>query len=259
MKDVLSADARRFQEWQADTIAARPGGTELVSVGPFRVIVAAGRESESWVSIAQGPVSSSDLQKSALQLRLMFLRWKAEPQIEYDEWAFPDLAAPLDAAGFRLKERNPLMACRPATFKPAAAEGVRLEQLDLFSAPDHLDAFQSIRWTDGGDEERAVPPASSLLKELAAPSSVYLLAWLDGEPVGTGVSHALRGAGEIVGVVTRKDRRRRGVAATVTSELVGRHFASGGDFAFLDAANEDAVRVYERLGFTRFGCNLVYR
>jgi RimJ/RimL family protein N-acetyltransferase len=40
---------------------------------------------------------------------------------------------------------------------------------------------------------------------------------------------------------------------------VRRHFANGGDFAFLDAANEDAARVYERLGFSRFGANLVYR
>ena len=49
------------------------------------------------------------------------------------------------------------------------------------------------------------------------------------------------------------------VAAAVTSDLVARHYASGGDFAFLDAANEEATRVYERLGFTTFGANLVYR
>ncbi|OLE34723.1 MAG: hypothetical protein AUI36_27775 [Cyanobacteria bacterium 13_1_40CM_2_61_4] len=63
----------------------------------------------------------------------------------------------------------------------------------------------------------------------------------------------------MVGVVTRKDHRRRGVAATITSELVRRHFDGGGDFVFLDAANEDAARIYERLGFSRFGANLVYR
>lgn len=259
MKIELSPDARRFQGWQADSIAGRPRGTELVSVGPFRVIVAAGRESESWVSVADDPASSHDLQKSALQLRLMFQRWKAEPQVEYDESAFPDLAGPLEAAGFRLRERNPLMACRPATFRPTAADGVHLEQLGVSSDPAHLEAFQSIRWTDGGDDQREVPPASRLLEELAPPRGVYLLAWLDGEPAGTGVSHALKGAAEIVGVVTRRERRRHGVAATVTSELVARHFASGGDFVFLDAANDEAVRVYERLGFTRFGCNLVYR
>jgi predicted GNAT family acetyltransferase len=68
----------------------------------------------------------------------------------------------------------------------------------------------------------------------------------------------VNGAGEIVGVVTRADKRRRGIASTVTSRLVADHFAGGGDFAFLDAANEAAVRVYERLGFIQFGMNRVY-
>ena len=85
-----------------------------------------------------------------------------------------------------------------------------------------------------------------------------MLARLQRERAGTGVSHSLKGAAEIVGVVTRADKRRRGVAAAVTSTLVAEHFAGGGDFAFLDAANEQAARVYERLGFTRFGINVVY-
>ena len=96
-------------------------------------------------------------------------------------------------------------------------------------------------------------------RELGKPGSVYLLALLDGARAGTGVSHALRGAVEIVGVVTVVSMRRRGVAATITSDLLRRHFDSGGDFAFLDAANEDAARIYERLGFSPFGANLVYR
>jgi predicted GNAT family acetyltransferase len=122
-----------------------------------------------------------------------------------------------------------------------------------------LQAFQTLRWTNGGDEDRAVPGADVLRKDVASATSVYLLAWIDGEAAGSGVSHALRGAAEIVGVVTRVDKRRRGIAATVTSELVARHFASGGEFVFLDAANEEAARVYERLGFKRFGDNVVYR
>jgi ribosomal protein S18 acetylase RimI-like enzyme len=107
--------------------------------------------------------------------------------------------------------------------------------------------------------DRAVPPVSRLRKELTSATSLYLLAWVDGERAATGVSHSLKGAAEIVGVVTRTDKRRRGIAASVTSQLVAEHFAGGGDFVFLDAANEEAARVYERLGFTRFGMNCVYR
>jgi GNAT superfamily N-acetyltransferase len=119
--------------------------------------------------------------------------------------------------------------------------------------PAELEAFQAIRWTDGGEIDRPAPPVERLRSDMARAGSVFLLAWLEWEPVGTGVSHSLKGAAEIAGVVTHKDRRRRGIAAAITSELVRRHFANGGDFAFLDAANDEAARVYERLGFSRFG------
>ena len=95
--------------------------------------------------------------------------------------------------------------------------------------------------------------------ELGVPSSVFLLAWLDWEAAGTGVSHSLKGAAELVGIVTQKALRRRGVAATITSELVRRHFDRGGDFVFLDAAGDEAAKVYAGLGFSPFGVNLVYR
>jgi ribosomal protein S18 acetylase RimI-like enzyme len=152
------------------------------------------------------------------------------------------------------------MSCRPDAFKPfATPDEVHLTQLSAAATPAELEAFQTIRWTDGGEIDRAAPPVERLRNDIARPNSVFLLAWLEWEPAGTGVSHSLKGAAEIVGVVTRKDRRRRGVAAAITSELVRRHFANGGEFVFLDAANEEAARIYERLGFSRFGANLIYR
>jgi ribosomal protein S18 acetylase RimI-like enzyme len=165
----------------------------------------------------------------------------------------------LENAGLKLAEKNPLMACRPDAFKPFTSDEVNITQLSASSTPADLQAFQTIRWTNGGDIKRSAPPVDGLGVEMARPNSVYLLAWLEWEAVGTGVSHALKGAAEIVGVVTRKDMRRRGIAAAITSELMRRHFANGGEFVFLDAAGDDAARIYERLGFSRFGDNLVYR
>jgi len=54
-------------------------------------------------------------------------------------------------------------------------------------------------------------------------------------------------------------RRAFSLAGGRAERAPGRHFASGGDFVFLDAADDAAARVYERLGFKRFGANLVYR
>ena len=259
MPDVsgqIGADARRFQAWQLDALDQHPAGTELLAFGPFRALVPAVNQPGGWVTIVEGSVTEHETEEAVAGLRSVFKQRNAELEIEYNEALFPRVGRWLEAAGLTAAERNPLMACRPDTFRPFAAPDVILQRLTQRSSAADMQAFQTIRWTN--DEGQPVPPVERLRNELASESSVYLLAWLDGEPAGTGVSHSLKGVAEIVGVVTQADKRRRGVAATVTSNLVATHFASEGDFVFLDAANE-AVRIYERLGFKTFGTNLVYR
>lgn len=255
----MDQDTLRFQAWQLDALGAHPAGTDLLAIGPFRAVVSTTPGSGGWVTIVGGTTSRPEITHAVSRLRSMFEQRQTQLEIEYNERLFPEVGRWLEAAGLRLAERNPLMACRPAGLKPFAATGVGLHRLAATSSAGDLQAFQTIRWTNGGDNEERPPPVEQLRKDLAAARSVYMLALLDGEAAGTGVSHALHGAVEIVGVVTRASMRRRGVAATVTSDLVGMHFDSGGDFAFLDAANEEAASVYQRLGFTRFGANLVYR
>ncbi|HEV2028360.1 MAG TPA: GNAT family N-acetyltransferase [Candidatus Dormibacteraeota bacterium] len=252
-------DAKRFQSWQLDALNKHPAGTELRSFGPFRAIVPVANQAGGWVTIVDGTVTEFETRQAIADLRETFKQRNPPLEIEYNEALLPGVGAWLEAAGFTLAERNPLMACRPDGFKSFAAPDVILQHLTPASEAADLDEFQTIRWTDGGDQDRAIPPVDQLRQELASSTSAYLLAWLDSEAAGTGVSHALNRVGEIVGVVTRRDKRKRGIAATVTSELVAGLFASGGNFVFLDAANEGAARVYERLGFRRFGANLVYR
>lgn len=255
----MNEDAKRFQDWQLAALEQHPAGTELVSFGPFRALLPASNQPGAWVTIVDGTVDARETGRAVAGLRSVFRQRSAGLEIEYNEVLYPQVGAWLEAAGLTFAERNPLMACRPGGFKPSSSAQVTVQRLSTSSDAADLQAFQTLRWTDGGEEDRAVPGAEVLRKEVAAATSVYVLAWVDGAPAGTGVSHTLRGAAEIVGVVTRLDKRRRGIAATVTSELVARHFALGGDFVFLDAANEEATRVYERLGFERFGDNVVYR
>lgn len=255
----VTEDSKRFQAWQLAALAERPAGTDLLSIGPFRAVVPAADRPGAWVTIVEGTAGEPETRDAVAGLRSVFRQRNAELEIEYDEAIYPEVAPWLEAAGLALAERNPLMACRPEVFNPSIAPHVVLRRLTSASNATDLQAFQTIRWTNGGDKNGEVPAADTLRRDLASTTSVYLLAWLEGEAAGTGVSHALKGVIEIVGVVTRSDKRRQGIATTVTSNLVARHFAAGGDFAFLDAANEEAARVYERLGFRRFGENLVYR
>jgi GNAT superfamily N-acetyltransferase len=254
-------DTERFQTWQRDALAARDDDSEVLSVGPFRALLstASVKPATGWITLIEGTATQAETVKALTKLKSAFKKRSVPVEIEYNEAAFPKVGGWLESAGLKLAERNPLMACRPDAFKPFTSEEVHITQLSASATPAELEAFQTIRWTNGGEIDRPVPPIDRLGAEMTRPNSVFLLAWLEWEAVGTGVSHALKGAAEIVGVVTKKDQRRRGIAAAITSELMRRHFANGGEFVFLDAANPDAARVYERLGFSRFGDNLIYR
>ena len=255
-----TSDSDRFQAWLQDTFDARQRDGETIAMGPFRAIIYRddGKPS-AWVTLVGDDLGEKDGRAALAKLRSAFHKHDIDIEVEYDDHAFPHAAEWFAEAGLELIETNPLMACRPEGFQPFAAPDVSVTRLSEHGKPNELEAFQKLRWTDGGDNDRDVQPLERLRKDLQVATSVYLLAWLDWEPVGTGVSHLTNGVAEIVGVVTRKDRRRRGVAASVTSELVRRHFEGGGDFAFLDAANEPAEKVYEKLGFTRFGAKALYR
>ncbi len=254
-------DAERFAAWQRDTLEARAGDSEVLTIGPFQVALHKGKEAppSSWVTLVDGNASEGETEKAIPKLKAALKKHKSPLEIEYNDAVFPKVGPWLEAAGLKLARKNPLMALRPEAFKPSVTPEVHLTQLGPRAIAAELEAFQQIRWTDGGDVSREAPPINTLRVELGVPSSVFLLAWLDWEAAGTGVSHSLKGAAELVGIVTQKALRRRGVAATVTSELVRRHFDRGGDFVFLDAATDEAAKVYEGLGFSHFGTILVYR
>ena len=261
MTKDADADAERFAAWQRDTLEARAADLEVLTIGPFSVALSKEKEvpATSWVTLVDGTASEGETLKAVPKLKAALKKHKSPLEIGYNEARFPKVGEWLESAGLKLAEKNPLMACRPDAFKPSIAAEVHLTQLGPRAIAAELEAFQQIRWTDGGEVDRPVPPIDELRAALGVASSVFLLAWVDWVAAGTGVSHALKGAAEVVGVVTQKELRRRGVAATVTSELVRRHFDRGGDFVFLDAANEEATRLYQRLGFSSFGANLVYR
>jgi RimJ/RimL family protein N-acetyltransferase len=254
-------DSERFQAWLQHVYEARQHESDTIAMGPFRAVMTATENdtSTAWVTLVDADANETEALRSLAKLRTAFAKHNVDIEVEYDSDVFPQAAHWLQDSGFIQVEENPLMACRPESFTPAPAAHISLTQLSEHAKPAELEAFQTIRWSNGGDYARKGPSIDQLRRDLKVPGSVYLLAWLDWEPVGTGVSLVTRDTAEVVGVVTRNDRRRLGVATAVTSELVRRHFDGGGDFVFLDAANEPAARVYERLGFHRFGSKVVYK
>ena len=97
-------------------------------------------------------------------------------------------------------------------------------------------------------------PATDWMAPLVDAESVDVaLATLDGRPVGTGYLVRTDGwagrSGLLGGVAVVPDARRRGIAAALSSWLLGRAFEGGAAFVVLNPDTDEAARVYSRLGF----------
>jgi ribosomal protein S18 acetylase RimI-like enzyme len=195
------------------------------------------------------------------RLRQLFAERDRTPRVEFMEELWPELAPALERAGFVLENREPLMTCVRADFAPAAAPEVAVRALDAADPDAELAAYLAIL-----DEEEGraghTPTAEEIARlreRLLMGGGWCVLARLGGQPAGTGRCQVYdSGPGEVSAIVTRPPLRRRGVAAAVTSFLLDRYFAAGGELAWLSAASPTAQAVYARLGFRAIGSLLNY-
>jgi ribosomal protein S18 acetylase RimI-like enzyme len=141
-----------------------------------------------------------------------------------------------------------LMALHPAEHRPAGGVpglGLRV------AAPADVSTVVGID-AEAFEEEPELE-RQWLEPNLSAPGCTVALAELDGQPVATGYSLLTDGrAGPclyIAGVAVAAAARRRGVASQLTSWLVDRGFAAGGELAHLHPDTDAAARLYARLGF----------
>jgi GNAT superfamily N-acetyltransferase len=103
----------------------------------------------------------------------------------------------------------------------------------------------------GGHDEARIDPA-----EFDAPDGLFLVAWLDGEPVGCGGWRRLDeprwpGAVEVKRMYVPPRARRRGVARAVLAELERTAAAAGATRILLETgtAQPEAVAMYQASGY----------
>ena len=186
------------------------------------------------------------------------------------EWVHettPSLAGAAAAVGLEVLQ-VPLLALAAGERLPAPApDGVTLRMLaaddralagaqgaiELAFAADGMDAGGA------GPQERDLTTAKlddlGFLRDRLR-RGLTAMAVAQSEPdgvLGAG-SHQLVGdVTEVTGVGTLPAARRRGIGGAVTGRLVEHARERGADVAFLSAADDDAARMYERLGFRRIG------
>jgi ribosomal protein S18 acetylase RimI-like enzyme len=252
--------ARRLE--QSISLAPMPTASDVESFvcGPFRTWLMSYTDNHE-LNYAM-PVAPTDQEMlgSALDvLRAEFAVRRRVLRIEFVEELWPGLADALLRAGLHEAAREPLMACAKSRFTPVTAPGVSVTALAVDDGDADLAAFAAIREGQSMSRSPSGRAIAALRETLRAGSEVCALAHVDGRPAAAGrcilQSDEL---GEITSIVTLPQFRRRGVGATLVSYLIRQLIEAGGSIAWLNAANEQAVSVYARLGFRAIGSLLSY-
>ncbi len=237
---------------ELNAIAAASRSRDVIECGPFQALLDPNTDM-IWLNYAV-PVGSldspADVADALPKLRHIFHERQRVLRFEFNALPWPTLTSTLAAAGLELQARHPVMVCTPAIFRPLVAPGVAVQILDINVSDTELAAFVAIRDESFGTEDTSMTQAIIQLRnDIAAGVYHYALATLDGFPAGIGGIAPIAGVGEVTAIATRPALRRRGVAATVTSELLRHLFGSGGTLAWLSAGDAIAQATYTRVGF----------
>ncbi|MFF2779862.1 GNAT family N-acetyltransferase [Streptomyces sp. NPDC058052] len=167
----------------------------------------------------------------------------------------PGLRAAVEASGIVVHE-HPLMVLDGAPLAVSAPEGARVRTLAA-GDPDLAAAvaapYAAFGATPGpGDVRRVAARITEGLTVLAAAFDAA-----SGEALAGGQVQPVGDVAEVVGVGTRPEARRRGLALAVTAALVADARARGTGLVFLTASDADVERLYARLGFRTVATALI--
>ena len=236
---------------------AERGDRERVRVAPFTAFVDDVR-SLKYFSFALPDVGAgADAAAALAPLREAFAARDRNARIECFEELFPDLAAVLEADGWVLSERLPVMICTAADHvTPSAPDGLVVESVGPQSSDGQITEYHVAMRTGFGDDEPVTP---AMIERMRAGPSFAVAGRLDGQVVGTAnCTQPALGVVEVGGVATLPEYRRRGIAGALTAATVSKAFAAGAEMAWLTAADEGAERIYARAGFRVAGTQLAY-
>jgi len=227
--------------------ATARGFYEAVPVPPFTCFFHA-RDALPYFNYAiPDEPAGGDLREPIECLRAAFRERGRLPRFEYVEGFAPELGAVLEAAGFGLELRAPLMTVSTADVgDPPAVEG-----LEIVPASRDVHAYLTVgrRAFGAGDEPEA---SDEEVEERRARQDVStaLLGLLDGEPVAvSAATPPLDGLTEVAGVGVLAHARGRGIGGAMTAAAARDAGAKGAEHAFLAPGSETAQSVYSRVGF----------
>ena len=234
---------------------------ESIPVPPFTCFINPDQPT-TWnnYAIPDGSIHG-DVDSALIQLKMVFAKNERVPRFEYLADYAPDLAAILEQHGYQLEVPTELLICTQNTQKPAnPVSGLSIEELAGPNALVDIQTMVTVQRRSFGSndaDEATVEEADAFHKRFSA--NQFFLARLNGVPVGCGTLQLpYEGVVEIAGIATLPTYRRKGIASALTAHLTQQAFEQGIKEVFLTAADANAGRVYQRVGFQPAGQAIAY-
>ncbi|MEV6603420.1 GNAT family N-acetyltransferase [Kutzneria sp. NPDC051319] len=223
----------------------RAGRRDPVRVGPFTV----GFSETSDNPYRNYAVPDDNARPTAEDVAALIAAFEARgrtPRLEYLPSACPSVRSALERAGFVEEGLLPVMTV-PTLIEPPAVAGVELVAAD---SDDTVLAMATALNLAYGEPPPTEADLASHKGSRDRGGYALLARSMDGEPVGGGlITVPIDGVAELAGIGVVPSWRRRGIAALITHRLVQVAHDIGARHPFLMAADDNATRVYTRVGF----------
>lgn len=234
---------------------------EAVAVPPFTLFIHRTDNLRFFnYAIPDEPITG-DVQAALLALCARYTARNRQPRFEFIEEYTPTLVPALEAAGFVAEGRYPMMVCTPETLiPPPIVADLTLALLAPDASAEDARSFMMTQrqgFEPTNTETVTEQEIAEFLDRLAI--NGYVLGRLAGEAVGAAVfTVPYAGVTELAGIATLSAYRRQGIASALTAYATQSAFARGVEIACLSAGDEQASRVYARLGFRPMATMLAY-
>ncbi|HEY4389065.1 MAG TPA: GNAT family N-acetyltransferase [Ktedonobacteraceae bacterium] len=233
---------------------------EVISSSPFTIFFHPTDASPESNYAIPDVVGDSGLQDSLVRLPSIFTERARKPRLQFIDDESSHLLSVLPSCGWTQEEQSQVMICTPEICRPAPTiPGLAIATLSYESSVEKI--REGLDTNALGFDPQA--EASTIHEAEEFRSSLMLsrafTAYLHAQPVGAGMFTDIHeGLTELVGITTLEPFRRQGIAAALTAYMAQSAFQQGAALVFLIAANAQAGRVYERVGFHPYATRVVY-
>jgi ribosomal protein S18 acetylase RimI-like enzyme len=242
----LEAQIQSYLRWAASR------GRETERIGPFLATFTR-HSNNRYLNYAIPDDGATPTAGDVRALISAYDQRERTPRLEYVPRLAPAVQGMLEAAGFLVEGRLPLMVCAAGSVHHLPVpDGF---ELVMPTSEDELHAVVAVQHEAYGESEPSPEDVGRLRRGLED-GGIAMLARESAtrEPAGAGICTAPGSeTTEIAGIGVRAGFRRRGIAGALTVGLAQSAFEAGVSFAFLMAAHEAEARIYARAGFSPVG------